>query len=57
MSHTIEPAVLTHKKKKERITIMKTMILNLMKRIVANYMSAMNNYGEALLRGKGLNCA
>lgn len=33
------------------------MILNLMKRIVADYMSAMNNYGEALLRGKGLNCA
>ena len=31
--------------------------MNLVKCIVANYMSAMNNYGEALLRGTGLNCA
>ena len=35
---------------------MKT-IKKMMKRCIENYMSAMNNYGEALLRGNGLNCA
>jgi hypothetical protein len=47
-------------KKKERITIMKTMFKNIkkaLKAILANYMTAMEMYGEALNRSRGCACA
>ena len=53
-----EAQVLT--KKKERITIMKTMYANIkkaLKAILANYMTAMEMYGEALNRSRGCACA
>lgn len=53
-----EAQVLT--KKKERITIMKTMFKNIkkaLKAILANYMTAMEMYGEALNRSRGCACA
>ena len=52
-----EAQVLT--KKKERITIMKTMYANIkkaLKAILANYMTAMEMYGEALNRSRGCAC-
>ncbi|MEE1391696.1 MAG: hypothetical protein U0K41_07760 [Segatella copri] len=53
-----EAQVLT--KKKERITIMKTMlkeIKKVMKAFIANYLYAMSLYGEAICRGRGCACA
>lgn len=53
-----EAQVLT--KKKERITIMKTMFKNIkkaLKAILADYMNAMEMYGEALNRSRGCACA
>ena len=53
-----EAQVLT--KKKERITIMKTMYANIkkvLKAILADYMTAMEMYGEALNRSRGCACA
>ncbi|MCW4129248.1 hypothetical protein ONT16_13530 [Prevotella copri] len=53
-----EAQVLT--KKKERITIMKTMlkeIKKVMKSFIANYLNAMSLYGEAISRGRGCACA
>lgn len=53
-----EAQVLT--KKKERITIMKTMFKNIkkaLKAILADYMTAMEMYGEALNRSRGCACA
>jgi len=53
-----EAQVLT--KKKERITIMKTMlkeIKKVMKTFIANYLNAMEMYGEALNRSRGCACA
>ena len=44
----------------ERITIMKTMFKNIkkaLKAILANYMTAMEMYGEALNRSRGCACA
>lgn len=52
-----EAQVLT--KKKERITIMKTMFKNIkkaLKAILADYMTAMEMYGEALNRSRGCAC-
>lgn len=58
--HTIEKAHSINKQKRERITIMKTMINNI-KRMINNvacsYKSAMNMYGEALMKGCGYGCA
>ena len=48
------------KKKKERITIMKTMlkeIKKVMKAFIANYKNAMSIYGEAICKGRGCACA
>ena len=45
---------------KKRITIMKTMYANIKKAlnaILANYMTAMEMYGEALNRSRGCACA
>lgn len=53
-----EAQVLT--KKKERITIMKTMlkeIKKVMKAFIANYKNAMSIYGEAICKGRGCACA
>lgn len=53
-----EAQVLT--KKKERITIMKTMlkeIKKVMKSFIANYLNAMSLYGEAISKGRGCACA
>lgn len=53
-----EAQVLT--KKKERITIMKTMLRNIkkaLKAVIADYMTAMEMYGEALNRSRGCACA
>lgn len=53
-----EAQVLT--KKKERITIMKTMlkeIKKVMKAFIANYLNAMSLYGEAICNGRGCACA
>lgn len=53
-----EAQVLT--KKKERITIMKTMlkgIKKVMKAFIANYLNAMSLYGEAICKGHGCACA
>lgn len=44
---------------KKRITIMKTMYANIkkvLKAILADYMSAMKMYGEALNRSRGCAC-
>ena len=41
----------------ERITIMKKIMMNIkatMKRVMAFYVTAMNNYGEALIHSRGL---
>ena len=43
--------------KVERITIMKKIMMNIkaaMKAIMAFYVNAMNNYGEALIHSRGL---
>ena len=53
-----EAQVLT--KKKERITIMKTMLKEfkkVMKSFIANYLNAMALYGEAICNGRGCACA
>ena len=53
-----EAQVLTEKK--ERITIMKTMlkeIKKVMESFIANYLNAMSLYGEAISRGRGCACA
>lgn len=53
-----EAQVLT--KKKERITIMKTMlkeIKKVMKTFIAYYLNAMSLYGEAICKGRGCACA
>ena len=53
-----EAQVLT--KKKERITIMKTMlkeIKKVMKAFIANYKNATSIYGEAICKGRGCACA
>lgn len=53
-----EAQVLT--RKKERITIMKTMlkkIKKVMKAVIANYLNAMSLYGEAICKGRGCACA
>ena len=53
-----ETQVLT--KKKERITIMKTMlkeIKKVMKAFIANYQNAMSIYGEAICKSHGYACA
>lgn len=53
-----EAQVLT--KKKERITIMKTMlkeIKKVMKSFIANYLYAMSLYGEAICKSNGYACA
>ena len=53
-----EAQVLT--KKKERITIMKTMlkeIKKVMKAFIATYLNAMSLYGEAICKGRGCACA
>ncbi len=45
---------------KKRITIMKTMYANIkkaLKAILADYMTAMEMYGEALNRSRGCACA
>ena len=47
-------------KKKERITIMKTMlkeIKKVMKTFIAYYLNAMSLYGEAICKGRGCACA
>ena len=49
-----EAQVLT--KKKERITIMKTMLKEI-KKVIANYLNAMSLYGEAICKGRGCACA
>ena len=53
-----EAQVLT--KKKERITIMKTMLKEfkkVMKSFIANYLNSMSLYGEAICKGRGCACA
>ena len=53
-----EAQVLT--KKKERITIMKTMlkeIKKVMKAFIANNKNTMSIYGEAICKGRGCACA
>lgn len=53
-----EAQVLT--KKKERITIMKTMLKEMkkvMKAFIANYQNAMSLYGEAICKSNGYACA
>ena len=53
-----EAQVLTEKK--ERITIMKTMLnefKKVMKAVIANYLYAMSLYGEAICKGRGCACA
>ena len=53
-----EAQVLT--KKKERITIMKTMlkeIKKVMKTFIADYLNAMSLHGKAICKGRGCACA